>query len=87
MAKLAGGKDKLLQAARDALAEDDNQWAAQLADHLLAIDSDDHDGETNQSRRTDEAGSATWSTQPHETTTSPSPANFVKSERGLMGLN
>jgi uncharacterized sulfatase len=43
MAKLAGGKDKLLQAARDALAEDDNQWAAQLADHLLAINKDDRD--------------------------------------------
>ena len=37
MAKLAGGKDNLLQAARDALADDDAQWAAQLADHLLAI--------------------------------------------------
>ena len=44
MAKLAGGKDKLLQAAKDALAaEDDNQWAAQLADHLLAIDNADHE--------------------------------------------
>lgn len=42
MVKLAGGKDKLLQAARDALADDDAQWAAQLADHLLAIDSGDH---------------------------------------------
>ncbi|PAY16882.1 alkyl sulfatase or beta-lactamase [Rhodopirellula sp. SM50] len=43
MVKLAGGKDNLLQAARDALAEDDNQWAAQLADHLLAIDKADAD--------------------------------------------
>lgn len=42
MAKLAGGKDKLLQAARDALTDDDAQWAAQLADHLLAINSGDH---------------------------------------------
>lgn len=42
MVKLAGGKDKLLQAAKVALAEDDNQWAAQLADHLLAIVSGDH---------------------------------------------
>jgi alkyl sulfatase BDS1-like metallo-beta-lactamase superfamily hydrolase len=39
--KLAGGKAKLLAAARDALAADDNQWAAQLADHLLAISKND----------------------------------------------
>ncbi|TWU39559.1 alkyl/aryl-sulfatase [Novipirellula artificiosorum] len=43
VAKLAGGTDKLLQSARDALAADDNQWAAQLADHLLAINADDKD--------------------------------------------
>ncbi|MEQ8768769.1 MAG: alkyl/aryl-sulfatase [Planctomycetota bacterium] len=43
MAKLAGGKDELLQAAQDALAEDDNQWAAQLADYLLAMNNDDTD--------------------------------------------
>lgn len=41
MVKLAGGKDKLLQAAKNALTDDDNQWAAQLADHLLAINKDD----------------------------------------------
>ncbi|MDA1055087.1 MAG: alkyl/aryl-sulfatase [Planctomycetota bacterium] len=46
MAKLAGGKDKLLQAAKVALAEDDNQWAAQLADHLLAVNEDN--GEAKQ---------------------------------------
>lgn len=40
MAKLVGGKDQLLKAAQQALAEDDPQWAAQLADHLLAIDKD-----------------------------------------------
>ncbi|QDT89953.1 alkyl/aryl-sulfatase [Gimesia algae] len=38
VAKLAGGTDKLLASARDALAADDNQWAAQLADYLLALD-------------------------------------------------
>lgn len=38
VAKLAGGRDNLLGAANNALAQDDNQWAAQLADHLLAID-------------------------------------------------
>lgn len=40
LAKLAGGQDKLLAAAKDAVAADDNQWAAQLADHLLAINKD-----------------------------------------------
>ncbi|QDT30834.1 alkyl sulfatase dimerization domain-containing protein [Thalassoglobus polymorphus] len=43
VAKLAGGKEKLLDSAKAALAEDDNQWAAQLADHLLAINKDDSD--------------------------------------------
>lgn len=37
VAELAGGTDKLLQAAKDALASDDDQWAAQLSDFLLAI--------------------------------------------------
>lgn len=41
IARLAGGRSKLVSAARDALSEDDDQWAAQLADHLLAIDKDD----------------------------------------------
>ena len=41
VAKLAGGEERLLKAAKDALASDDNQWAAQLADHLLAIDKND----------------------------------------------
>ena len=41
VAMLAGGKEKLLIAAQDALAADDSQWAAQLADHLLAIDGSD----------------------------------------------
>ena len=40
VAKLAGGNEKLLNAAQSALAADDNQWAAQLADYLLAIDKD-----------------------------------------------
>ncbi len=43
MVKLVGGEDKLLQAAKDAIAADDNQWAAQLSDHLLAINHDDTD--------------------------------------------
>ncbi len=38
--KLAGGTDKLLASAQEALAADDDQWAAQLADHLLAINKD-----------------------------------------------
>lgn len=41
LSKLLGGTDKLLAAARSALSADDNQWAAQLADHLLAINADD----------------------------------------------
>jgi alkyl sulfatase BDS1-like metallo-beta-lactamase superfamily hydrolase len=40
VAKLAGGTDSLLAAANDALTADDDQWASQLADHLLAIDKD-----------------------------------------------
>jgi len=40
MAKLAGGKDKLLSAARDAIKNDDPQWAARLADCLIAIEPD-----------------------------------------------
>ncbi|EMI22971.1 beta-lactamase domain-containing protein [Rhodopirellula maiorica SM1] len=43
MVKLAGGKDKLLAAAKEALKSDDNQWTAQLADQLLAIDKNDTD--------------------------------------------
>ncbi|MDF1743843.1 MAG: alkyl/aryl-sulfatase [Gimesia sp.] len=41
MAKLAGGNAKLLAAAKTALTSDDNQWAAQLVDHLLALDPHD----------------------------------------------
>lgn len=41
IARLAGGADKLLKSAKEALATDDNQWAAQLADYLLAIDKND----------------------------------------------
>jgi len=43
MVKLVGGRDRLLSAAKEALASDDDQWAAQLADHLLAIDKNDTD--------------------------------------------
>tara|TARA_R110002049_G_scaffold182485_2_gene350334 strand:- start:68550 stop:69908 length:1359 start_codon:yes stop_codon:yes gene_type:complete len=43
IAKLAGGLDKLSASAREALAAGDNQWAAQLADHLLAIESNDQE--------------------------------------------
>jgi len=38
MARLAGGKDKLLQRAQEALAGGDHQWTAELADHLIALD-------------------------------------------------
>lgn len=38
MAKLAGGEAALLDLARQALADGDAQWSAQLCDHLLALD-------------------------------------------------
>lgn len=37
-AELAGGEEGLLERAREALADDDHQWAAQLADRLIALD-------------------------------------------------
>ncbi len=46
VAKLAGGSEKLLSAAREALAAGDHQWAAQLADHLLAMNRDDVQAKT-----------------------------------------
>jgi len=38
IAKLAGGVDKLRSQAKAALDSDDPQWAAQLADYLIALD-------------------------------------------------
>ena len=38
MAALAGGKDELENAASQALENKDYQWAAQLCDHLIALD-------------------------------------------------
>jgi len=38
MATLAGGRDKLEIAATQALENKDYQWAAQLSDHLIALD-------------------------------------------------
>lgn len=38
MAKMAGGADALLEKAQAAIAADDFQWAAELADHVLALD-------------------------------------------------
>jgi uncharacterized sulfatase len=38
VAELAGGTDALLAKARQALAERDYQWTAQLCDHLIALD-------------------------------------------------
>jgi len=40
IAELAGGQDALLKKAQNALADKDYQWAAQLCDHLLALDPD-----------------------------------------------
>ena len=38
MIKLAGGKEKLIAKVKSALKNDDPQWAAQLADYLIALD-------------------------------------------------
>ena len=38
VADLAGGAEVLLQKAKQALASGDAQWAAQLSDHLIALD-------------------------------------------------
>lgn len=38
MVALAGGRDRLLERAREALSSGDDQWAAQLSDYLLALD-------------------------------------------------
>lgn len=46
LSKLLGGPDRLLAAAQQALNENDNQWAAQLADHLLAIDKNHRQAKT-----------------------------------------
>ena len=43
LAMLAGGSEKLLAAAKTALEDDDAQWAAQLADYLLAINNNDNE--------------------------------------------
>jgi uncharacterized sulfatase len=37
IARLAGGADKLISTAKAALESDDAQWAAQLADYLIAL--------------------------------------------------
>lgn len=37
IAKLAGGENKLLQQAKHAVHSNDHQWAAQLADYLIAL--------------------------------------------------
>lgn len=41
MADLAGGTDALKKKALEALEDGDHQWAAELADHLLALDTND----------------------------------------------
>lgn len=38
MVKLAGGREALWQSAKEALADDDAQWCAELCDHLLALE-------------------------------------------------
>lgn len=43
MVELAGGEDALLEKAKAAHASGDHQWAAQLYDHLLALNPDNKD--------------------------------------------
>ena len=43
MADLAGGEEALFAAGRSALEKGDAAWAARIADHLLALDSANHD--------------------------------------------
>jgi uncharacterized sulfatase len=40
MARLAGGEEQLLQQAKHAVNSNDHQWAAQLADHMIALNPD-----------------------------------------------
>ncbi|MEE2869053.1 alkyl sulfatase dimerization domain-containing protein [Alcanivorax profundi] len=42
MAELAGGRDALLDKARQALANQDAQWALDLSDHLMLLKPDDN---------------------------------------------
>jgi alkyl sulfatase BDS1-like metallo-beta-lactamase superfamily hydrolase len=44
IAGLAGGPDILVEAARTALEEEEYQWAAELADMILALDADSETG-------------------------------------------
>ena len=46
MSQLVGGSDKLEAAARAANERGDYQWAAQLADHIIALDPDNNEART-----------------------------------------
>ncbi|NWK55839.1 alkyl/aryl-sulfatase [Verrucomicrobiaceae bacterium N1E253] len=46
MVTLAGGEPALRKAAKQALADDDAQWCAELCDHLLALHPDDASART-----------------------------------------
>ena len=41
LVKMMGGRDSVLQAARDAFSDGDDQWAAELATYLIRIDTND----------------------------------------------
>ena len=41
MVDLVGGREAVLEQAKRALHDGDHQWAAELADHLLALDGED----------------------------------------------
>jgi len=53
---LAGGADRVLARARDALAAREFQWAAELADYVLAVDSANGDGKRIKAQALTELG-------------------------------
>jgi alkyl sulfatase BDS1-like metallo-beta-lactamase superfamily hydrolase len=53
---MSGGADEVLSRARDALAEGEFQWAAELADYVLAVDSENVEAKRNKARALTELG-------------------------------
>ena len=53
---LAGGASRVLASARDALAARDFQWAAELADYVLAVDANSADGKRIKAQALTELG-------------------------------
>ncbi|MEW5785885.1 MAG: alkyl sulfatase dimerization domain-containing protein [Bacillota bacterium] len=62
IAGLAGGVDKLVEAARAALQEEEYQWAAELADMILILDQDSAEGREIKIEALMKMGEATYNT-------------------------